>query len=171
MVTELRDLLFHMLLDLFLEGCVLVQELMNRIHQIRGVVKERFQVVERVLRHVIQFIRFGSRHRLNTTYTGSNRSLHDNTYRTDTTGTLYVATATKLHRRTVLDDTHVVAVLLSEQRHRSHRFGFRNRSMTTLFQMQVLTNQRIRYALHLTQLFRGHFLEMTKVKTQALRGY
>ena len=82
-----------------------------------------------------------------------------------------MAAAAQLDRLAELNHTHVIAVFLSEQRHRSHRFGFRYWRMTALLQMIILTDERVGQLLHLTQLFRRHFLEMREVKTQTVCGH
>ena len=82
-----------------------------------------------------------------------------------------MATTAQFNRLAELNHTHVIAVFLSEQRHRTHRLGFRYRRVTALLQMIILTDERVCQLLHLTQLFRRHFLEMREVKSQAVSGH
>ena len=169
LVTEMLYLLRHELLDLFLELGVLINRPMHGSRQIRCVVQHCFQTIDHILSGIVEFICASSGNRLYTTHSCSYAGLHDNTNRTDSTGTRHVATTTELNRRTVLDHTHVIAVFLAEQSHRSHCFRLSDRGMTTLLEVQVLTDDRIGQTLYLTQLFRAHFLEVREVKTQALR--
>ena len=79
-----------------------------------------------------------------------------------------MTTATEFYRRTVLDDTHVIAVFLTKERHGTHRFRFGDRRMTTLLQMDILTDELVSQYLHFAEFFRRHFLEVREVKTQAV---
>ena len=79
-----------------------------------------------------------------------------------------MTSAAKFDRRTVFDYTHVVSVFLTEECHSTHCLGFRYRSMTALFERQVLTYHLIGYFLHLAQFLRSHFLEMAEVETQTV---
>ena len=164
-----HDLLSHELLDLFLERSVLVDELMNGSRQIGCIVKERLQPAQRILRYVIELIRLGCSNRLDTTNTGSNTGLHQNTYTSDFTGRRHMASTTKFDRRTIFDHTYIVPVFLSEERHGPQCFRLSNRHMTMLLQMNILTDDAVGQYLHLTQLFRRYFLEVREVKTQTVR--
>ena len=168
-VPIVHNLLRHELFDLLLQSCVLVDGLTNSRSQVLRVVEQAAEAVEHILRHVIEFVRFSRCDRFNTTHTSSNTGLHDDANRTDTTGRRHMATTTEFDRRTILDDTHVVAVFLAEERHRTHRFSLSNRRMTALLEMQVLTDDLIRQLLHFAQFLRRHFLEVREVKTQAVR--
>ena len=164
-------LLRHKGLNLLLETGVLFDGFMDGSGKIRCVIEEPAQTVQHVLRRVVEFIGLGSCHCLYTAHAGSHRSLHDDAYRTDLSGRRHVATAAELNRRTVLDDTHVIAVFLAKERHGSHGFRLSYRRMTAFFEFQVLTNEFIRYLLHLAQLLGCHFLEVAEVKTQAVGGH
>ena len=114
MVAVLLDLLGCELLNLFLEARVLVEELMDRIHYIGRVIEEHFQVIERILRDVIEFIGFGCCYRLYTAYAGCDTRLHDDTDRTDTAGRRDMASTAEFNRVTEFDHTHIVTVFLAE---------------------------------------------------------
>ena len=164
-------LLRHKLLDLLLETGVFLNGTMDCAREVRSIIEERAQAVEQILRRVIQFVCFGRCDGFNTPNTCRDTGFHHNTYRTNTTGRRYVTTATEFHRRTIFDDTHVIAIFLAEERHSPHGLGFRNRRMTTFLKVQILTDDAICQLLHFAEFFRRHFLEMGEVETQAVGRY
>ena len=76
-VTEMRNLLCHKLLDLLLQTRVLFDRSTDSACQIRGVVEQTAQTGQHILLAVIQFVRTRSRHGFYTAHTGCYAGLHD----------------------------------------------------------------------------------------------
>ncbi|MNC40098.1 hypothetical protein D3C75_887890 [compost metagenome] len=71
---------------------------------------------------------------------------------------------------THLNDTYHIAVLLSEEGHCPHRFGFFNR-LALDHDIQAAPDLSIYAMLNITQLLRRNCAEMREVKTQTCAFY
>ncbi len=81
-----------------------------------------------------------------------------------------MATTAQLDGRAILDDTHIVAVLLAEQCHRPHLFGLSNRGVTALLQRIVATDQLVRQLFYLAEFFGRYLLIVREIETQRIGG-
>ena len=82
-----------------------------------------------------------------------------------------MAAAAELNARTELDDTNLVAVLLTKESDGTKLLCFLDWGVAIFLQRQVLTDPFIYQMLHLTYLFGRHLLEVREVEAQVIGRY
>ena len=150
-------------LELFyrlLHGIMLLNILADDALQVLGVVEECAYCLESVLNVVHEFLAFSAGLCLDTADSGGYAALRNNLEHSDTTRRLRMNTTTELAARTEAYDTNLIAILLAEERDGAEFLSLLKRSIAVFVKRQVLTDEVIHHAFHLTEVFIAHFLEV-----------
>ena len=163
--------LHHESLHVFLQLRILLDGFGDGRGEVGRVIEECAKPRHYIHLRIVQLVGFGSRNGFYTADTCGDTRLHHDTHGAYTPRGTNVATAAQLHRRTILNHAHIVAVFLAEERHCPHRFRLGYRRMARLLKTEIGTNQLVSQLLHLAQLLGGNFLIMREVETQRVGGY
>ena len=88
---------FHEVFHLFFQSCVFVDILANGHTKVGSIVEKSFQVAQSILDRIQHFFYASSGICFDTAYTGSYRTLRDNFYHTDISGSGNVGTSTEFN--------------------------------------------------------------------------
>ena len=139
--------------------------------QILGVVEEAAQCLHLVFEGIEQFLALAAGLGLYTADAGSYAAFAHNLEETDTARAAGVDTAAELTGGTEAHHAHLVAVLLTEERHGAQLAGFLDGGVAVLVERHVLAYHAVHDALHLAQFLFGHFLVVAEVETQGVGAH
>ena len=131
------------LLHLLLHRIVLVDVLLNSSLQVLGIVEQRPDSLNGILKVVKEFLAFLACLGFDTTDTRSNTSLANNLEHTDMTRAVGVNTTAELHTRTELNHSYLITIFLTEQGNSTQFLCFFDRCLAEFFQTDVLTDHVI----------------------------
>ena len=159
------------LLNILLQGIVLVDVLSDDTFEILGVVEQALQRYDGILQTVDSLLASLASQSLDTADAGCYAALRDNLEETNLTGALGVNTTTELGRWTEANHTNLVAILLAEEGDSAKFLSLLDRSIAVLIQWIVGTDHLVYHVLYLAELLISYLLEVREVETQCILIY
>ena len=139
---------------------MLIDILLDNALQVLGIVEECLNSLQDILGLVQQLLALLTGLGLDTADTGSYTALRDNLEESDATCARCVDTTAELAARTEANHTYLVAVLLAEQGDSTELLSLVEWYVTMLVDVDILTDHIVHHTLYLAQLLVGNLLEV-----------
>ena len=132
--------------------------------QVFSVIKEVTNATQRIFQHVHRFLATLSGEGLYTAYAGCHTTFANDFEHSDTARATCVDATTELAAGSETHNAHRIAVFLAEQSHCTHGLSLFYGRIAVFVEWQILADEIVYKAFHLTKLFVCHLLEVREVE-------